>query len=667
MDAKQFIEQFGHIANAPGGTQKLREMILQLAISGKLVETSMQSDQVDSEVHFAKSEKLIYEQDKKLRRSKRSISSEIVPFDTPQTWKVVELDDISVYIQRGKGPSYADSGQCKVISQKCIQWDGFDMEPARYIKDESLKNYGDERYLVEGDLLWNSTGTGTAGRINVYPGNPNIKKIVADSHVTVIRLANSNSRYIWCVLASPWIQSRIVPEHTDSLVSGTTQQVELNTSTVKGLKIPLPSSEEQARIVAKVDELMALCDQLEKQQQAKRTLQNQLRQATLQAVATATSPFELKQHWQRLEANFQYLFSYPEDVAELRDLVLELTTSGMLSEAAELHDKQDLEILLNKIQKKKSGKRFAKASKVEEPFGLPNGWNWVLMEDLLRGSESGWSPKCDAEPRQGDSWGVLKVSAVTWGKFNASENKRLPLSLEPRKEAEVNEGDFLLSRANTAELVARSVVLDSSTPKNLMMSDKIVRLNFIDDRLKPWVNLVNNSRCSRDYYYKNATGTSDSMRNVSRQVMHELPVPVPSLRLQEIAIKNHDSLQEICNKLEDRLKQSSRVAENLAKATIATLTGIQSQQEEASMKTPQTELIAPVTLGKNTPDKKANAPLAALVSRAKGEIQAKDLWQRFGGEIDTFYAQLKTEIAHGWLAEPKPATMVEHEPRQEAS
>lgn len=74
------------------------------------------------------------------------------------------------------------------------------------------------------------------------------------------------------------------------------------------------------------------------------------------------------------------------------------------------------------------------------------------------------------------------------------------------------------------------------------------------------------------------------------------------------------------------------------------------------MKLPQTELIAPLCLG-TPPDVKAQAPLATLLARHNGEMPAKDLWQRFGGEIDAFYAQLKTEVAQGWITEPAAAEM----------
>ena len=76
------------------------------------------------------------------------------------------------------------------------------------------------------------------------------------------------------------------------------------------------------------------------------------------------------------------------------------------------------------------------------------------------------------------------------------------------------------------------------------------------------------------------------------------------------------------------------------------------------MKAPQTELIASLRLG-TAPDVRTQAPLATILARQNGEMSAKDLWQRFGGEIDAFYAQLKTEVAHGWIMEPALAEVRE--------
>lgn len=190
------------------------------------------------------------------------------------------------------------------------------------------------------------------------------------------------------------------------------------------------------------------------------------------------------------------------------------------------------------------------------------------------------------------------------------------------------------------------------------MSDKIVRLNFLDNALKPWVNLVNNSDLARAYYKERATGTSDSMRNVSRQVIHELPIPLPSLKVQERILLALSRLLHYCDELEQQLTTRMKLSMQLSSSAVASLTGIATDQHEQPMKIPQTELIAPLRLG-TAPDIKAQAPLATILTRNNGEMSAKDLWQRFGGEIDAFYAQLKTEVAHGWILEPAPAEMRE--------
>ncbi len=109
--------------------------------------------------------------------------------------------------------------------------------------------------------------------------------------------------------------------------------------------------------------------------------------------------------------------------------------------------------------------------------------------------EGGLVPHPAAEPRSRTDWGVLKVSAVSWGVFEPDENKALPPGMASRPDSEVKAGDFLLSRANTEELVARSVVVEQ-TPPRLMMSDKIVGYTFPGEIERAFINLANTSEPS---------------------------------------------------------------------------------------------------------------------------------------------------------------------------
>ncbi|MBT9545651.1 MAG: restriction endonuclease subunit S [Candidatus Sericytochromatia bacterium] len=202
-------------------------------------------------------------------------------------------------------------------------------------------------------------------------------------------------------------------------------------------------------------------------------------------------------------------------------------------------------------------------------FVLPQGWAWVRLANLVEQSEAGWSPSCESHPRKQGEWGVLKVSAVSWGEFRPQENKALPSNLEPRTQYEVQSGDFLVSRANTAELVAKSVLVED-TPSQLMLSDKIVRLKLFHSIVGKFINMVNLSPESRCYYVRVAGGTSSSMKNVSREQILNLLIPLPPLAEQERIVAKVDQLLALCDQLTERTVLGAAENTQLLRALIHT-------------------------------------------------------------------------------------------------
>lgn len=183
-----------------------------------------------------------------------------VPFELPPKWKWVPLEKVCSYIQRGKAPKYSEIKQLPVVAQKCNQWDGLHMELALFIDPATIPSYKPERFLQPNDVLLNSTGTGTLGRVGLYEPSVNpYEQAVADGHVTVIRAIPNKvlPQFIKYVLTSAAFQAIILDAG-----KGTTNQRELALSIVKQLLIPLPPLEEQRRIVAKIDELLAGVKQL---------------------------------------------------------------------------------------------------------------------------------------------------------------------------------------------------------------------------------------------------------------------------------------------------------------------------------------------------------------------------------------------------------------------
>ena len=181
---------------------------------------------------------------------------EEIPFEIPSNWAWVRLDDICSFIHRGKSPKYSPIKKYPVVAQKCNQWVGFSIEKAKFIEPQSITSYNSEYFLQDRDLMWNSTGLGTLGRMAIYYTLLNPYELaVADSHVTVIRPYKTYivSEYLYYYFASNTVQS-VIEDKSD----GSTKQKELATKTVKSYLVPLPPFAEQLRIVQKIKSVTSI-------------------------------------------------------------------------------------------------------------------------------------------------------------------------------------------------------------------------------------------------------------------------------------------------------------------------------------------------------------------------------------------------------------------------
>ena len=258
--------------------EALKKSILQEAVQGKLVPQDPSDEPAEALLERIRAEKqrlikegkikkdkhesVIFRRDnshyEKLDGVERCIDDEL-PFDIPESWIWVRLIDICEYIQRGKSPKYSPIKKYPVIAQKCNQWSGFSIEKAQFIEPESIASYGNERFLQDNDLMWNSTGLGTLGRMAVYKSALNPYKLaVADSHVTVIRPLKEiiSPQYLYFYFSNPTVQS-VIEDQAD----GTTKQKELSATTVKAYFVPLPPYNEQLRIVNQIEAVLPLVAQ----------------------------------------------------------------------------------------------------------------------------------------------------------------------------------------------------------------------------------------------------------------------------------------------------------------------------------------------------------------------------------------------------------------------
>ncbi|WP_061204708.1 restriction endonuclease subunit S [Lactobacillus crispatus] len=327
--------------------QALREKILDLAMRGKLVPQDPNDEPASVLLEKIKAEKEQLIKEKKIKKSKplAPITDDERPFDIPDSWEWVRLGDTANYIQRGRSPKYDKENKIyPIISQKCVQWNSISLKDAKFVTKEFLNKLESYRFVKRNDILWNSTGTGTVGRLNIVSDDFN--KVPVDSHVTLIRTnSNINSKFIYYYLMSPIIQNNL-----NDYLTGTTKQKELGLSSILKVNIPLPPLSEQSRIAAKIAQLFAL----------------------LRKVESSTQQY----------AKLQTL---------LKSKVLDLAMRGKLVKQ-DPHD-EPASVLLEKIKaekeqlvkegKIKKSKSLPPITDDEKPFDIPDSWEWVRLGDVL--------------------------------------------------------------------------------------------------------------------------------------------------------------------------------------------------------------------------------------------------------------------------------------------
>ncbi|WP_348681637.1 restriction endonuclease subunit S [Lactobacillus intestinalis] len=487
--------------------QALREKILDLAMRGKLVKQDPNDEPASVLLEKIKAEKAELIKEKKIKKSKSlpKITDDEKPFDIPDSWEWVRLGEIGNYIQRGRSPKYdKESLDHPIISQKCVQWNSINIEDAKHITEDFFKKLEPYRFIQKNDILWNSTGTGTVGRLNIVKDNYN--HVPVDSHVTLMRMNQFiDSDYIYYFLRSPQIQKNL-----GDYLTGTTKQKELGLTNILKINIPLPPLSEQSRIAAKIAELFAL----------------------LHKVESSTQQY----------AKLQTL---------LKSKVLDLAMRGKLVEQDPIDEPAS--VLLEKIKaekeqlikekKIKRSKPLPPITDEEKPFEIPDSWEWVRLGEvltILRGGSPRPIKKYLTDSPNGINWIKIGDSTVNSKYIDHAAEKIIPEGLD--KTREVHKGDFLLSNSMS---FGRPYILkiDGAVHDGwLILSDydKLFDKNYLYYLLSS--NFVN-------FQFK-SLATGSTVKNLNRdRVAHTIALVPPLLEQKRIIKKINYLLTKLNIKL----------------------------------------------------------------------------------------------------------------------
>ena len=572
MSIDLLFADFDRLIQSSESVHRLRRFILDLAVRGKLAPQDPKQEPASELLKRIAAEKARLVKAGEIRTGKilDELTDPDKTFTVPEGWCWARLGNIATYLQRGKSPKYATGTDLLVVSQKCVKWNGLDLSVAKEIEAASLERYEGHRFLRDGDLLWNSTGTGTIGRIIRVESPP--EKLVCDSHVTLIRCPHVVSEYL-----RTWLRSDHVYGVIESRAAGSTKQVELTTGLALNWQVPLPPLAEQHRIVAKVNELMALCDRLEAARAEREATRDRLATASLARLNAPDQ--ETFQHDVAFALNnLAPLTTRPDQIKALRQTILNLAVRGTLvpqhpndEPASKLLKRISLErndLVARKVLRRE--KPLATIDANKPPFKVPSAWEWSRIGDAVLFTQYGTSTKSSSS-EQGVP--VLTMGNVQDGLIVWRNEKRIPNTAEELPALYLKQFDLLYNRTNSAELVGKTGIYLGEDDCRTFAS-YLIRIRASREHFSPhFLNLTMNTPEFRETQIVPLIKKQTGQANVNGTALRHMLIPVPPLAEQRRIVAKVDELMGLCDQLEAGLTTDEETRGRLVEALLNDVVG----------------------------------------------------------------------------------------------
>jgi type I restriction enzyme S subunit len=555
------------IATAPGGIAKLRELILTLAVQGKLVPQNPADEPAGVLLKKIRAEKDRLVAEGKIKRDKplAGIAEEEKPFALPQGWEWVRLSALLQKIGAGSTPLggrevYVPSGVKFLRSQNV--WDeGLRLDGVAFIKPEMHAKMAGT-VVVANDLLFNITGA-SIGRCAVVPSD--FDEANVSQHVTIIRavLPELNA-FLHKVLVSRHVQQTVMDVQVGVSREG------LSIAKLGQFLIPVPPLAEQSRIVTRVEALMRLCDALEAKGQLGAAQHAQLVSTLLGTLTASTTPEELAANWQRVAQHFDLLLDRPEAIDALEQTLLQLAVRGLL--VPQDPTDEPASALLQKIRAEKDrliatgqikrDKPLPPITEEEKPFELPVGWEWVRWANIAM-KIGDIDHKMPSEAKDGvpyvsprDFYGTNDIDFDGAKKIAYSDYVELASKIRPEV------GDLIYPRYGTI-----GVVRKVSTDRPFLASYSCAVIKVLPGFIEPdYQYLFSVSGCAKA---QAASATNKTTQpNVGLKSIQEFLVPLPPFAEQSRIVTRVTALRRLCADLRQRLAEREAVQARLAEALV---------------------------------------------------------------------------------------------------
>jgi type I restriction enzyme, S subunit len=543
MNPTRLVHYFERISDAPDAISRLRLFILDLAVRGKLVEQDCKDEPVSAESVC-------------IRRERRK---EIAPlYKIPSSWQFRNLRSISDQITDGEHatPPRIQEQQVPLVTAKNVR-DGFmDFRQTDWVSFETATKAWKRCRPAVGNILLVCVGA-TTGRLCALREQ---RDIVLVRSVALIRPSSvANVDYLALALRSPMVQSQIWEKVKVSA------QPCLYINRTNSLLIPVPPLPEQRRIVAKVSELMGLCDKLEAAQRERESRQDGLTASILHHVNNGASTGAFHEHAYFYVNHLPRLTTSLVHIQQLRQTILNLAVRGRLV-AQDPSDIPASELLreieadkrrLVKPKTKMASEDLAAISPSEVPYQLPLGWEWARL-GLLGDTNIGLT----YSPQDLSDHGVpvLRSNNIRDGKLVLSDVVRVDINV--KESALVNEGDLLICARNGSRALVGKTAIVTGLQERMAFG---AFMAIFRSRLNPY---IYDFICSPLFRQMIDEVNTNTINQLTQANLRSTLVPIPPLAEQRRIVAKVDELMVLCDSLERQVTTARSETSRLLEAVL---------------------------------------------------------------------------------------------------
>ena len=545
MNAEQLLTHFDRIADAPDAIPRLRRFVLDLTVRGKLMEQDPNDEPASELLRRIAAEKERLVKVGEIRKLKPQLRiSPDDPFNLPVGWAWSTVGEICSKTDSGSTPrggknTYREEGIVFLRSQNVYD-DGLRLDDVAYINTATHAKMSGT-VVHPADLLLNITG-GSIGRCCRVPDD--FDEANVSQHVAIIRIAiHGLQDFVHRLILSPYFQSFIFGEQTGAGRGG------LPKNKMDLIPLALPPLTEQHRIVAKVDELMALCDRLEATRTERETTRNRLT-ATSLACLNAPDPdlAVFQNHAAFALENLAPLTIRPDQIKALRQTILNLAVRGKLVEQNP-NDEPAAELL----------KRAKIAVPSAGPFELPESWAWVNVSAV---ADSRLGKMLDKAKNKGTPRKYLRNINVRWFDFDLSDLLEMRFEDSELPKFALQMDDVMICEGGEP---GRAAVWDARET-DIYFQKAIHRVRFFDFVDSEF--FVKALRASADDGRLAEYFTGTGIKHFTGKGLAAYLFPLPPLAEQHRIVAKVDELMAVCGRLEASLVTGDETRGRLAEAVL---------------------------------------------------------------------------------------------------